>query len=162
MGKANGKEFRRFPGVRLSKNDRETVAGMLNKGVWPARVLRRARILQLLDKKWRITDIHTATGSYPATIRNIGYRYIEEGLEAAFGERPRPGAARRLTKEEETRIVAMVCGPAPAGRARWTVRLARDEAVEREIVATVGRETIRELFVDHDLKPWRKKNVVRR
>jgi hypothetical protein len=29
------------------------------------------------------------------------------------------------------------------------------------LVAQVGRETIRRLFVSHELKPWREKNVVR-
>lgn len=40
----------------------------------------------------------------------------------------------------------MVCGNPPEGRARWTV---------------LGRETIRILLLDHDLKPWRERNVVR-
>jgi hypothetical protein len=34
------------------------------------------------------------------------------------------------------------------------------EAVKRRLVPRVGRETIRILLLDHDLKPWREKNVV--
>ena len=59
------------------------------------------------------------------------------------------------------RFIAMVCGPPPQGRARWSVRLIASEAVKRKLVPGVGRETIRILLEDHDLKPWRKKNVVR-
>jgi hypothetical protein len=51
----------------------------------------------------------------------------------------------------------MVCGPPPSGRARWTVRLVTKEAVVRGIARNVGRETIRVLLAEHDLKPWRKK-----
>lgn len=55
----------------------------------------------------------------------------------------------------------MVCAPPPEGRARWTVRLIAYEAVRRGLVPKVGRETVRELLLSHDLKPWREKNVVR-
>jgi hypothetical protein len=41
------------------------------------------------------------------------------------------------------------------------VRLAAEQAVERQIVERVGRETIRVVLASHDLKPWREKNVVR-
>ncbi len=54
----------------------------------------------------------------------------------------------------------MVCGPPPAGQARWSVRLIAEEAVKRKLVLQVGRETIRILLQTHDLKPWREKNVV--
>ncbi len=54
----------------------------------------------------------------------------------------------------------MVCSDPPEGRARWTVRLVAEEAVKRRLVPRVGRETIRILLLNHDLKPWREKNVV--
>jgi hypothetical protein len=41
------------------------------------------------------------------------------------------------------------------------VRLVAQEAVKRRLVPRVGRETIRILLLDHGLKPWREKNVVR-
>ena len=54
----------------------------------------------------------------------------------------------------------MVCAAPPEGHARWTVRLAAEQAVKRKLVPRVGRETIRILLPHHDLKPWREKNVV--
>lgn len=51
----------------------------------------------------------------------------------------------------------MVCGPAPDGRARWTVRLIAEHAVRRGIADSLGRETVRVVLAKHDLKPWRKK-----
>jgi putative transposase len=47
------------------------------------------------------------------------------------------------------------------GQARWTVRLIVEQAQKKKLVPRVGRETIRMLLQDHDLKPWREKNVVR-
>jgi transposase len=161
MPTAKPKKPQKFPGLRLTKADRATVASMLTKGTWPARALRRARILQLLDQGWQVRDVMLSTGSYPHTIRKIGYRYLSGGLDEALNDRPRPGARRRLDKRQEVRVVAMVCGAPPSGRARWSVRLATVEASKRGIVDTVGRETIRLVLSGHDLKPWRKKNVVR-
>ena len=58
-------------------------------------------------------------------------------------------------------MVALVCGPPPDGRARWTVRLLAQEASRRGIADPVGRETIRVVLARQNLKPWREKNVVR-
>jgi hypothetical protein len=41
------------------------------------------------------------------------------------------------------------------------VCLVAEEAVKRRLIPHVGRETVRILLLDHDLKPWREKNVVR-
>lgn len=49
----------------------------------------------------------------------------------------------------------------PEGRARWTIILIVEESIKRGIVDEVGRETIRVLLKNHELKPWREKNVVR-
>jgi putative transposase len=52
----------------------------------------------------------------------------------------------------------MVCREPPSGRARWTIRLVAEEAVKRQLVPKVGRETIRVLLLlHHELKPWREK-----
>ena len=42
-----------------------------------------------------------------------------------------------------------------------TVRLIVEQAQKKKLVPSVGRETIRMLLEDHDLKPWREKNVAR-
>ena len=56
----------------------------------------------------------------------------------------------------------MVCGPPPQGTARWSVRLIAEEAVKRKLAPHVGRETIRILLQNHELKPWREKKLVYR
>ena len=66
-----------------------------------------------------------------------------------------------LTAKQRQRIIALVCGDPPQGRARWTVRLVAEQAVQRRLVPRVGRETVRVLPLNHDLQPWREKNVVR-
>jgi transposase len=94
-------------------------------------------------------------------VREIAHRYNNGGLDRALYDRQRPGAKPLLDDSQKQRIVAMVCGQPPQGRARWTVRLIAEEAVKRKLVPQAGRETIRVLLAGHDLKPWREKNVVR-
>lgn len=147
----------RFPKITLAKEDHAIIEGMLRKGRWSARMLRRARILQLLHQERTVKEAGDAVGAYPHTVRQVGWRYLREGLHAALHDRPRPGAERLLKPNEQNRVVAMVCGPPPEGRSRWSVRLVATEAVKRGVVDGVGRETIRVLLAEHDLKPWRKK-----
>ena len=154
------RSYRRLQ-VALGKRDRERVRALLRKGELSARVLRRAEILQMLDRGWTQGDITDALDISRMTVQRIGRRYMEEGLDSALKERARRRKSRLLTKRDETRIIAMVCSRPPSGQARWSVRLIAEEAMRRQVVARVGRETIRKLLKTHDLKPWRKKNVVR-
>ena len=152
----------RFPGLRLTAAAREALKEKTRGGrLVSERSWRRIRILQLLDQGWLLSHIAAAVGTYPREVRRIGWRYLERGLEAALGDDPRPKPGKMLDTRQQAAIVAMVCGPPPPGRSRWTIVLTAHEAQRRGIVAKVGRESIRRLFVSHALKPWREKNVVR-
>jgi transposase len=147
---------------RLSRTDRQLIVAMLRRGRESARVLRRASILHQFDQGLKVIQIASNLGVVPKTVRTIVRRFKEEGLESALNEKPRPGKQRVLDAKQSQRIIAMVCGSAPEGRARWTVRLIAEEAVKRKLAPQVGRETIRVLLESHELKPWREKNVVHR
>jgi putative transposase len=147
--------------VQLTKKDRKRIAGMLNKGWESARVLRRALVLRQLDREQTAGEVASQVGVASKTVRAMARRYEEEGLESALYEKPRPGKRRILDAGQSQRIIAMVCSAPPPGQARWSVRLIVQEAVKRKLVPKVGRETIRILLRNHDLKPWREKNVVR-
>jgi transposase len=148
--------------VHLGRKDRQQLAGMLRKGRESARVLRRASILRQLDQRQKAAQVAVNVGVAAKTVRAVARRYEEEGLESALYEKSRPGKQRALEVGQSQRIIAMVCGPPPQGRARWSVRLIATEAVKRKLAPQVGRETIRILLQSHELKPWREKNVVHR
>jgi len=125
-------------------------------------VLRRASILRQLDSGQKVAQVAENVGVARKTVRAIARRYEEEGLDSALYEKPRPGKERALNTGQSQRIVAMVCGPPPEGRSRWSVRLIAEEAVKRKLAPPVSRETIRILLENHDLKPWREKKLVHR
>jgi transposase len=147
--------------VQLASKDRQRVAQMLRKGRESARVLRRAAILKQLDAGQKAVQVACNVGVAARTVRAIARRYEEEGLESALHEKARPGKQPALDTGQSQRIIAMVCGPAPQGMARWSVRLIAQEAVKRKLAPHVGRETIRVLLQSHELKPWREKKLVR-
>jgi transposase len=148
--------------VQLRKKDRQQVAEMLRKGQESARVLRRASILRQLDGRQRVAQVAANVGVAGKTVRAVARRYEEQGLDSALYEKPRPGKQPALDPGQSQRIIAMVCGPSPQGAARWSVRLIAEEAVKRKLAPHVGRETIRILLQNHELKPWREKKLVYR
>jgi putative transposase len=146
----------------LKQRDRRKLKEMQAGGAqMAARTWRRIRTLLLLAEGLSARAVAEAVGCYPREARRIGHRYREAGLETALGDDPRPKPAPMLDSTQHAAIVAMVCGPVPTGRARWTVRLVAEEAVKRGISPHLGRETARVALAQHGLKPWREKNVVR-
>jgi putative transposase len=148
--------------VQLAWRHRKKLKGLVRAGVQPVRVVRRALILSQLDQGQTASQVAAALQVSEKAVREIGWRYQEQGLERALYDKPRPGARPLLDSGERQRIVAMVCSKPPEGYARWTVRLIAEEAVKRKLVPRVGRETIRILLQHHDLQPWREKNLVYR
>jgi len=147
--------------VRLSKQEQQELRRLLHSGLQPVRTVLRALALRQLAQGQTVRQVAKNLALTPKTVWLTSQRYRQGGLERALYERPRPGKAALLDAQQRQRIVALACGPPPAGRSRWSVRLLTEEVVKRKLVPRVGRETIRVLLESHELKPWREKNVVR-
>jgi len=145
---------------RLKSKEKQTIRKMLSKGKESARTIRRAQVLKLFNKGYTSPKISEIVGLTAVNVRRIGWRYLEGGLERALYDLPRPGVARLLNEKESSQIIALVCSEPPEGYARWSIELLKEKTIEKGIVPTIGRETIRILLKTHDIKPWREKNVV--
>jgi putative transposase len=148
--------------IRLTAKEKAKLAGITRKGNVNARVLNRAHILRQLTRGDSPPMVAENLGIAANTVRNVARRFQEFGLEDALFERPRPGQAPLLNTRQKQQIIAMVCADPPPGRARWTLHLIVDEACRMKIVSSISHETVRRLLQEHDLKPWREKNVVHR
>ncbi len=73
-----------------------------------------------------------------ATVYNIQKRFLDEGLGAALCDKPRSGKPLAIKSEEKARITALACSDAPAGYARWTLRLLADKAVEMNYIDSIS------------------------
>jgi len=147
--------------VKLKSAERRRLREQMRKGRESVRVLKWAQALLLMDSGRSPEEASEAMMLGPTATRAVAVRYLAGGLKKAVEEPSRPGRARAIKAREEPRLVAMLCGPSPEGRARWTIRLASEEAKERGI-CEAGPETIRLFMKEHSLKPWREKNVVHR
>jgi hypothetical protein len=83
-------------------------------------------------------------------------RFVTGNLEAALSEEPRPGAARKLSGNEEALLVATACTNPPEGRARWTLELLAGAMVNLTGHEGLSRETVRRRLAENELKPWRR------
>ena len=98
-----------------------------------------------MPSAWSDGQIVAALGVGERTIQAVRERCVEDGLEAAVVRRPqcRPSRQRILDGAKEAKLVAVCCSKAPAGRARWTLKMLADELVRLEIVEEISYETVR-------------------
>jgi len=148
--------------IKLKKKDYNEAKRLMSGGLLNVRVAKRVQVLLQFHRGLGSPDIAAAVGLTPVTARRVGVRYIEKGLKHAIYESKRPGQKPRLNQKQFSRIAAIACSNAPPGRESWTIDLLREEAVKRGIVESLGHETLRVYLHRHGIKPWQKKNVVRR
>lgn len=123
------------------------------KGKRSARALKRANILLLLDKGETGDFIAEKLNVNRDTVYNVKRRYLEEGLDVALSEKPRPGQPVKYNKKKKTEIIAKACTTPPEGRKRWTVRLLVEEMSKQEGFKTINRESIRLTLKKVELNP---------
>ena len=135
--------------VELTEEERSYLKGLIAAGTAPARKLTHARILLKADQApggpgWVDDAIAEAVEVSQPTVFRVRRQYVEQGVAAALNRRP-PSRVyeRKLTGEQEARLVALSCSAPPAGQARWSLRLLADKLVELEIVEAISYQTVR-------------------
>ena len=129
--------------VTLTDEERAQLVALTKKGMVAARRLTRAHMLLHADARASQGAIAAALHIGRATVVRICRRFIEEGLEAALRDRPRPGAQRQLDGQQEAVLIALVCSPPPAGRTCWTMPWLANQLVALRVVEAISDETVR-------------------
>ena len=135
--------------VKLSAEERERLEAMVRAGRNSAQILTRARILLKADVSeagdgWSDSRIAEALDASIPTIERTRRQFVEEGFEAVLTRKYNPKSAPRRIFDgaAEAKLIALACGPAPAGRAKWTLRLLEEKVVELNIVDKASDNTI--------------------
>jgi len=135
--------------VRLSEDERGQLAGLIRSGKRPAQLLTKARILLKADvsglnEGWSDSWIAEALDTSVANIERTRRQLVEEGFEAVLTRKYNPNSARPRIFDgaAEAKLIALTCGPAPAGYAKWSLRLLEEKVVELNIVETASDNTI--------------------
>jgi transposase len=92
-----------------------------------------------------------------STVYRTKQRFVEEGLERALSEAPRPNPPRKLSASDEALLVAVACSSPPLGRARWTLDLLAGEMVRLTAHETLSGDTVGRRLSEMELKPWQQK-----
>ena len=143
--------------VELTSDERATLEKLVSGGSAKVRRLKRAQILLACDRRILDAKIAISVKCGTATVYRAKKTFVEEGLEAALKERPRPGRERKLTGREEAILVAVACSNPPIGRARWTLQLLADEFVQFVAHDSISKSTIGRTLAEKEIKPWQKK-----
>ncbi|CAN5708518.1 IS630 family transposase [soil metagenome] len=143
--------------VTLSPEDRTKLQTFVSGGEASVRKVKRAQILLAAAAGSKDEAIAANVRTGTSTVYRTKQRFVEEGLDQALREAPRPRPERKLAANEEALLVAVTCSDPPAGRARWTLQLLADEMVRLTAHETLSDETVRRRLSEMDLKPWQKK-----
>ena len=135
--------------VRLSEEERARLEEFIRKGKRAGHFVTRARILLKADVSeagdgWSDSRIAEALDTSIATIERTRRRLVEEGFEAVLRRKSNPNSVPRRIFDgaAEAKLIALACGPAPAGHAKWTLRLLEEKVVELQIVESASDNTI--------------------
>jgi hypothetical protein len=135
--------------VRLSTEERAQLDELIRKGKRSAQLLTKARILLKADvselgEGWSDSRIAAALDCCIGTIERTRRQLVEEGFEAVLTRKYNPNSARPRIFDgaAEAKLIALTCGPAPAGYARWTLSLLEEKVVELNIVEKASDNTI--------------------
>jgi transposase len=143
--------------ITLTTDERDELRSFVQAGKGAFRRLKRAQILLASEAGSTDGTIAQNLSVGTSTVFRTKRRFVEEGLEAALSELPRPGADRKLAEKEEALLIATACSTPPTGRARWTLELLAGEMVRLTNHGSLSSETVRRRLAENELKPWLKK-----
>lgn len=127
----------------LTAEERVQLLRLTKQGKVSARKLMRAHVLLQADAGVSDKAIAAALHIGITTVERLRKRFVEEGLDAALSERPRPGGQRKLEGKQEAFLIALACSTPPEGRQSWTMQLLADTLVAVQVVEAISDETVR-------------------
>lgn len=132
--------------LNLKRRERNYLQAFKKSGGVSLREFNRATILLFLDKGLTISEIEDLLEVDRTTVWRIKKRYLKYGLEMALTENDRSGQPVKYSVVHEAELTALVCGPVPTGRRRWTIRLLVEELTKQKGFETITYGSVRNLL----------------
>jgi transposase len=147
--------------IQLSPRERAELKQFCKKGVHNVRLVNRAKIILALDtSEGRKADtqmtIAERVGASRQMVNDAKRAFLAAGTTAEFLQRKKratPPVEPKITGELEARIIALACGKAPKGCARWTLQLLADKCVELQYVDTLSAMSVCRVLKKRSLSP---------
>jgi hypothetical protein len=140
--------------IILTPEERTELKRFCKSGVHNVRLVNRARIILALDtsrgkKAEKQEDIAEHVGVSRQAVNNAKNDFLalrDASLFLRRKKRETPPVPPKITGELEARIIALACGQAPKGRARWTLRLLAAKCVDLRYSDAISYVSIRTLL----------------
>jgi hypothetical protein len=135
--------------VTLTKEEREELMDIINKGSHTSQKFRNAYVLLNCDEgefaeKVTNAQICKVLKIGMRTVDRVKKKFVEEGFEEALERRPTQRTyERKADGDFEAHLIALSCGKPPKGFAKWSLRLLADKMVELNYAETISHETVR-------------------
>jgi putative transposase len=113
----------------LRAADQAHLVAITIRGRTAARTVKRASALLQLQAGHTLLYVAQALQVSRQSVARWRDHYRQGGLQA-LDEKPRSGRPVRIDGKQRAQITALACSQPPRGRARWTLRLLADRAVE--------------------------------
>ena len=139
--------------VKLTESERSRLNEVSHRGKPSVRTVKRALALLKADEGLRDREIAGVLLINAATVARVRKRFVEEGLDAAINDKPRPGRERKLDGKQEAHLVAIACSSPPEGHVNWTLHLLADKVVEMELAGSISLETVRQILKKTNSSP---------
>ena len=131
--------------LKLTEPDKKYLTELLSKGQAKARVVRRAAGLLQLDQGATFQNVASILGVNYYTVSIWRNKYVENGLDF-LTDQQRTGRPIKFDGEQRAKLTALACSETPAGRAKWSLQLLADKAVELEFCESISPSKVREVL----------------
>jgi putative transposase len=131
--------------LTLTDHDRFTLETLLSKGSLSARKFKRATALLELDRGKTLQDAASTLGVTYNAVASWRDGYKTTGLKC-LDQAPRSGRPTLIDGAQRAKITALACSDAPAGHARWSLRLLAEKVVEAGLCDHVSHTCVGDIL----------------
>ena len=140
--------------ITLDESQRKHLEKYVSSGIHSARLIRRARVILVLDRSnkkehLRIARICEQVGISRKSLYDIRNDFLQaESIECFLTRKKRltPPIEPKITGDVEAHIIALACSEPPEGYGRWTLHLLANKTVELGYVGELSHMSVKRVL----------------
>lgn len=131
--------------LKLTEPDYSYLTTITTSGELKARQFKRAMTLLWLHQGKTMSEVSTLLSyAYPSVVA-LKQKFLANGLQC-LEEKPRSGRPIVFEGMTRAKITALACSETPVGRAKWSLRLLADKAIELQLVENISHTQVQNIL----------------
>ncbi len=131
--------------LQLTAEHHSYLTSLMTKGSLNVRVARRISGLLQLNQGLNLNRIANSLGVTYQTVAVWRNKYRSNGLDF-LRDKARSGRPIVFDGEQRAKVTALACSDTPDGRAKWSLQLLADKAVELKLVESISPSKVRDVL----------------